>query len=73
MCLKSITSGPEPEAEGVGYKCFAQVADRLTAAILFNKTFKIGEWNVDKCDEMCVMTDYPKTGELAMYGGFPSF
>jgi hypothetical protein len=48
MCLETITSGPEPQAEGVGYKVFALREDRLQA-VLFNKfrNFEEGEWITD--------------------------
>jgi hypothetical protein len=57
MCLNAITSGAEPEAEGMGYKVFALVDNLLTSAILLNMTFKVGEWVVDDCQKVCWTTN----------------
>jgi hypothetical protein len=48
MCLTIVTSGPAPEAQGVGYKVFCIHKGNLWGVIAKNDPLNEGEWIVDK-------------------------
>jgi hypothetical protein len=53
MCLDTITSGPEREAEGGGYKVFSLGSSGNLCGLLFRKydSCREGEWISDPCQK----------------------